>query len=57
MVQASRRRGRKRYPPKAERRDEISRDFDADRRRNRIERMFSRLKQFLRIATLSRERG
>lgn len=38
-------------PPKANRREPISCDFKAYKDRNRIERMFNRLKQFRRIAT------
>jgi transposase len=38
-------------PPKANRKQPIACDFDAYRDRNRIERMFNRLKQFRRIAT------
>ena len=38
-------------PPKANRVDPPSCDFRAYKDRNRIERMFSRLKQFRRIAT------
>lgn len=38
-------------PPKANRKDAIPCDFEAYRDRNRIERMFNRLKQFRRIAT------
>ena len=38
-------------PPKANRRQAIACDFEAYRDRNRIERMFNRLKQFRRIAT------
>ncbi|WP_206599042.1 IS5 family transposase [Pseudovibrio sp. WM33] len=38
-------------PPKANRKDPISCDFRAYKDRNRIERMFNKLKQFRRIAT------
>ena len=38
-------------PPKANRKEPISCDFKAYKDRNRIERMFNRLKQFRRIAT------
>ena len=38
-------------PPKANRWEPISCDFKAYKDRNRIERMFNRLKQFRRIAT------
>jgi transposase len=38
-------------PPKANRKDPPSCDFKAYKDRNRIERMFNRLKQFRRIAT------
>jgi transposase len=38
-------------PPKANRKQAISCDFTAYKDRNRIERMFNRLKQFRRIAT------
>jgi transposase len=38
-------------PPKANRKQAIECDFDIYRDRNRIERMFNRLKQFRRIAT------
>jgi transposase len=38
-------------PPKANRKDPPSCDFKAYRDRNRIERMFSKIKQFRRIAT------
>lgn len=38
-------------PPKANRKEAIPCDFVAYRDRNRIERMFNRLKQFRRIAT------
>ena len=38
-------------PPKANRKQSIECDFDLYRDRNRIERMFNRLKQFRRIAT------
>jgi len=38
-------------PPKANRKEPIGCDFKAYKDRNRIERMFNRLKQFRRIAT------
>ena len=38
-------------PPKANRKEPIACDFTAYKDRNRIERMFNRLKQFRRIAT------
>ena len=38
-------------PPRANRRDPPSCDFKAYKDRNRIERMFNRIKQFRRIAT------
>ena len=38
-------------PPKANRKDHIACDFRAYKDRNRVERMFNRLKQFRRIAT------
>jgi transposase len=38
-------------PPKANRKEPIACDFKAYKDRNRIERMFNRLKQFRRIAT------
>lgn len=38
-------------PPRSNRRQPIDCDFAAYRDRNRIERMFNRLKQFRRIAT------
>ena len=38
-------------PPKANRKEPISCNFKAYKDRNRIERMFNRLKQFRRIAT------
>lgn len=38
-------------PPKANRKDPPSCDFKVYKDRNRIERMFNRLKQFRRIAT------
>ena len=38
-------------PPKANRREAIACDFRAYKDRNRVERMFNRLKQFRRIAT------
>ena len=38
-------------PPKANRRSPVTCDFRAYKDRNRIERMFNRLKQFRRIAT------
>jgi transposase len=38
-------------PPKANRKEPIDCDFKAYKDRNRIERMFNRLKQFRRIAT------
>ena len=38
-------------PPKASRREPIACDFRLYRERNRIERMFNKLKQFRRIAT------
>lgn len=38
-------------PPKANRKEPIACDFRACKDRNRVERMFNRLKQFRRIAT------
>ena len=38
-------------PPRSNRKNPIDCDFSAYRDRNRIERMFNRLKQFRRIAT------
>lgn len=38
-------------PPKANRREAIACDFRAYKDRNRVERMFNKLKQFRRIAT------
>ena len=38
-------------PPKSNRRDPIACDFQAYKDRNRVERMFNRIKQFRRIAT------
>ena len=38
-------------PPRANRTQQIDCDFDAYRDRNRVERMFNRIKQFRRIAT------
>lgn len=38
-------------PPKANRKEAITCDFQAYKDRNRIERMFNRLKQFRRIVT------
>jgi len=38
-------------PPKANRKEPIACDFRAYKDRNRVERMFNRLKQFRRIAT------
>lgn len=38
-------------PPKSNRREPVSCNFKAYKDRNRIERMFNRLKQFRRIAT------
>jgi len=38
-------------PPKANRREPIACDFRAYKDRNRVERMFNRIKQFRRIAT------
>ena len=38
-------------PPKANRKESMACDFKAYKDRNRIERMFNRLKQFRRIAT------
>ena len=38
-------------PPKANRKDQPSCDFKAYKNRNRIERMFDKMKQFRRIAT------
>ena len=38
-------------PPKANRKEPIACDFRAYRDRNRVERMFNKLKQFRRIAT------
>lgn len=38
-------------PPKANRKEPIACDFCAYKDRNRVERMFNRLKQFRRIAT------
>lgn len=38
-------------PPKANRKESVSYDFKLYKDRNRIERMFNRLKQFRRIAT------
>ena len=38
-------------PPKANRKEPIACDFHAYKDRNRVERMFNRLKQFRRIAT------
>ena len=38
-------------PPKSNRRDPIACDFRAYKDRNRVERMFNRIKQFRRIAT------
>lgn len=38
-------------PPKANRKEAVACDFKAYKDRNRIERMFNRLKQFRRIAT------
>jgi transposase len=38
-------------PPKANRKEQIACDFRAYKDRNRIERMFNKLKQFRRIAT------
>jgi len=38
-------------PPKSNRREPIPRDFRAYKDRNRIERLFNKVKQFRRIAT------
>lgn len=38
-------------PPKANRKEQIACDFRAYKDRNRVERMFNKLKQFRRIAT------
>ena len=38
-------------PPRANRNQRIEYDFEAYRDRNRVERMFNRIKQFRRIAT------
>ena len=42
-------------PPKANRKQAITCDFRAYRDRNRVERMFNKLKQFRRIATRIRQ--